>query len=261
MSHYIIDNAGEQSSGRFEALEELFDPITRRYLAACGVSEGWNCLEVGGGSGSIARWIGERVGKTGKVTVTDIDPRFLEGIAAPNIEVRRHDIASDPLDEAAFDLAHTRLVLIHVPGRERALAKLAHALKPGGWLVLQEFDARSLRASPSLLPHEHALKTLDAMHALMEERGVDLQFARALPGLLTNLGLTGVEAEGHVVLFRGGSPGAKLERANFLQLREAIIASGRVTPDEFEADVERLDDPNVSWPSPLLWTVSGRKTH
>jgi len=57
---------------------------------------------------------------SGRVLVTNIDPRFLEPLHLPNLEVRRHDIATDPLPEAVFDLVHSRLVLLHVPEREEA---------------------------------------------------------------------------------------------------------------------------------------------
>ena len=52
-----------------------------------------------------------RVGRSGRVLVTDMT-RFLEGIAAPDVEIRLHDIVSDPLEDASFDVAHTRLVLL-----------------------------------------------------------------------------------------------------------------------------------------------------
>jgi hypothetical protein len=48
-------------------------------------------------------------------------------------------------------------------------------------------------------------------------------------------------------------------RANWLQSKEAILATGSVSEDEFAADLARLDDPNVLWPSSVMWTVKGRK--
>ncbi len=35
---------------------------------------------------------------------------------------------------------HTRLVLTHLPERERVLEKMAKAVKPGGWLLVEEPD-------------------------------------------------------------------------------------------------------------------------
>ncbi len=255
---YVLDNAGNETPGRFGALETLFDPLTIRHLTSCGVSAGWRCLEIGGGSGSIARWLGEQAGATGHVVVTDIDTRFLEELAIPNVEVRRHNIVSDPLEESAFDLAHTRLVLIHLPEREAVIRRLIDSLKPGGWLVLQEFDV-ALPADPSLFPAEYLMKTHAVFNRVMTERGVDQRIGRKLVGIVSSLGLPGVEAEGQVTLFRGGTAGARLIRANFEQLREPILASGGVSEAEFRADLARLDDPAVTWPSPIMWTVRARK--
>jgi len=258
MPEYVFDNAAAETESRFGALEALYDPISIRHLEPY-VTTGSHCLEVGGGSGSIAVWMGERVGGQGRVVVTDINTRFLNGIAAPNVEVREHDIVSDPLEESAFDLAHTRLVLLHIPERERAIGRMIAALKPGAWLILQEYDALSMRADPAIFEAEHRLKTFFALHDVMMARGVDLRFGRRLPGLLSALGLADVEAEAHVALSRGGSLWGRLLRANFEQMHDALVGSGGVTEEEYEQDLARLDDPAIIWPSQVLWTVRARK--
>jgi len=63
------------------------------------VGPGWHCLEVGGGGGSIASWLANRVLPDGRAVATDLDTRFLETLSIPNLEVRRHDIVTDPLPE------------------------------------------------------------------------------------------------------------------------------------------------------------------
>src|SRR5262252_7035337 len=55
-AQYAFDNAAAQTPARFSALARIFDPGTVRHLSAIGVGEGWHCLEVGGGGGSIASW-------------------------------------------------------------------------------------------------------------------------------------------------------------------------------------------------------------
>src|SRR4051794_23215559 len=105
MTEYLFDNAAPQVARRFDALAALYDPITARHLEARGVADGWHCLEVGGGSGSVAAELARRVGPTGRVVVTDIDPRHLEalrGLGLANVEVRRHDVTVDPLEVGAF---------------------------------------------------------------------------------------------------------------------------------------------------------------
>jgi hypothetical protein len=49
-----------------------------------------------------------RVGPSGQVLATDLDPRFLDDHGHDNLEVRRHEITADPLPEGLFDLVHSR---------------------------------------------------------------------------------------------------------------------------------------------------------
>src|SRR4029077_16061164 len=179
MTGYIFDNAAErETEQRFSSLESLYDPLTTRHLAATGIGAGWRCWEIGGGSGSIGVWLSECVGPEGHVLMTDIDPRFLTERGRSNLEVRRHDVG-DPPPDTAFDLIHTRLVLIHVPQREAIIARLATALKPGGWLVVEDYDAVIIdRAFPCPNPDdaETARKCFRALRALMELRGMDLSW-------------------------------------------------------------------------------------
>jgi SAM-dependent methyltransferase len=259
LSGYVFDNTAEEARVRFAALPTIFDPGTIRHLSALGVGPGWRCLEVGAGGGSIATWLAERVGPSGSVLATDVEPRFLEALNRPNLEVRRHDITVDPLPEATFDLVHTRLVLLHLPERERALDRMVAALRPGGWLLAEEFDAMALPPDPELNPDEQPVEALWTMRRLMTERGVDLRFGRRLPGWLKARGLVEIEAEGRTFLWRGGSPGGQLDRSNVEQLRGALLEGGFIDEQELERDLARLDDPEVVWPSPILWAVVARR--
>src|SRR5438105_15616563 len=123
---YIFDHQWKQERERLASMEALIDPFTIECLQAMSVSEGWRCLEVGAGGGSIAEWLCRRVGATGKVVATDLQTKFLEAIETPNLEVRRHDIAKDALDAEAFDLVYARKVLEHLPEPTLAL-KSIHA--------------------------------------------------------------------------------------------------------------------------------------
>jgi SAM-dependent methyltransferase len=256
---YLLDNAGREAPARFAALSAMFDPGTIRHLEERGVTRGWECLEVGGGGGSIAAWLGERVGPTGRVVVTDIDPRFLEALKLPNVEVRRHDIARNHLPEAAFDLVHARLVLVHLPDKEKILERLVSALKPGGWFIDEEFDSLSVPPDPEVSPGEILLKAHVAMGRLMADRGLERNWGRLLFGRLREQGLVSVGAEGRMVMVQHGSPGVMLVRANYEQLRGDMLHAGYITEQDFDEDLARLDDPNFMMPSSILWAVWGRR--
>src|SRR5262245_66513514 len=107
---YPLDNAHGKSDTRMDLLARMFDPPTQRALERVGVAAGWHCLEVGGGGGSVARWLAARVGASGRVLCTDINTRLVENRGgAPNLEVRVHDIARDPLPAARFAPVHAPL--------------------------------------------------------------------------------------------------------------------------------------------------------
>jgi ubiquinone/menaquinone biosynthesis C-methylase UbiE len=65
-SAYVLDNAGKGAQERFAALADAFDLGTMRHLKDRGIAQGWRCLEVGGGGGSIATWLSARVGPSGR---------------------------------------------------------------------------------------------------------------------------------------------------------------------------------------------------
>jgi SAM-dependent methyltransferase len=254
----MMDSASN-AAVRFAALSAIFDPGSQRHLLDRGVVPGWNCLEVGGGGGSIARWLSERVGDEGRVLVTDIDTHFLEALEFPNLEVLRHDITRDRLPEEAFDLVHTRMVLIHLPEGDDVLRRLVAALKPGGWLVCEEFDAVSSPPDPAVSPGEVLLKTHQAMGRLNDERGVDRRCGRLLFGRLRALGLVNLGAAAHMSIVQPGSQMARLLGASYERRRGAMIDAGLITDDEFDRDLARMEAADFMMPSPILWTAWGRR--
>ncbi len=266
MSNYIFDNAGQQAGQRFSSLETLYDPWTIRHLEATGIGPGWQCWEVGAGGGSIATWLGQRSGPSGHVLVTDIDPRFLVELATldhAHIEIQRHDIGSDPLPAQLFDLIHARLVLIHMPAREQALQRMVTALKPGGWLVIDDFDVTLIDLRyPTTDATAAALfqKMVAAQGRLMESRGVDRTWGRSLYRRLRAHGLANVGMEGYVVVCEGRSPGARLFGANFEQIREEAVNAGFITNEEVAQMLTLLDDPDFAVSAPVMFTAWGRRS-
>src|SRR5262245_5065670 len=123
MTHYAFDNTLESERARLASLQALLDAGTVQSFEALGVGRGWRCLEVGGGGGSIAAWLCERVGSDGYVLATDLETTLLETLRYPNLDVHRHDIVADPLPPGQFDLVHTRWVLAWLPTPQQVLAR------------------------------------------------------------------------------------------------------------------------------------------
>ena len=260
-STYLLDNADAKAVPRMDILARLFDATTHRVLDGTGLTAGWRCLEIGGGGGSVARWMAERVGPRGHVLCTDLDTRIIEqgrAVAPANLEVMRHDIASDPLPARAFDLIHARLVFLHVVERERALQRVVEALKPGGWLVIEDFDTASVTPDTRINKFETPLPTSEAVRKYLT-RNQDGYFGRRLHGRFRELGLVDVDAEGRSVMFSNRNGGADLMRVNFEQIGEAVIAAGLITRQQIDADLATIQRDDFAIPSPTMWSVVGRR--
>lgn len=257
---YLLDNARAEAQGRFAGLEACFDGVTRRHVAALGLRPGWRCLEIGAGNGSVARWLAREVGPGGSVLATDIDTRWTDAGGLANLEVAIHDIAVGPLPDGAFNLIHARLVVHHLPARDAVVEKLVKALRPGGWLVSEDFD--------TILPHcldpvnddERAFVRVGrALAEALHRRGADTTWARTLPHRLRDAGLTEVGASGHLAIYHGGSPESVLMQANLDQVGAAIVDAGLITTGELAIAQRLLRDPAFISNYPLLITAWGRK--
>jgi hypothetical protein len=73
------------------------------------------------------------------------------------------------------------------------------------------------------------------------------------------LGLASVDTEAQLSVAQWGSSGAALLRANYGQLKDAMIHGGYITEQDFEADLMRLDDPGFQMPLPIMWSAWGRR--
>jgi len=255
---YLFDDAGERAeTSAFRDLSALYDGRTIHHLKARGIAEGWSCLEVGGG-GSITSWLCARVGISGRVLATDIEPRFLQALPFPNLEVWRHDLRKQPLPTGEFDLVHARVVLMHLPEREGALRRMVAALKPGGWMVIEESDDLSFLPDPAVNPGEVSPNVRPAFQRVVTSAGGDVSYGRLLPQQLRSNRLVNVGAETSVFVWKARSAGTRLLKLNCEELREAITGWCLMSPSEFEADMNRVDEQDFFTLSQKLCTAWGQ---
>ncbi|MDQ3982144.1 MAG: methyltransferase domain-containing protein [Actinomycetota bacterium] len=263
---YIYDPSWEGERARLAALERLNDPATIGHFEGVGVAPGWRCLEIGGGGGSIARWLCERVGPEGRVVVTDLDVRFLEEIDAPNLEVRRHDVLEDELEREAFDLVHARFLLEHLPRYEEALARMVDALAAGGWIVVEDVDfAGAIMADPAErpgYPPESAAIGAELTARLLGfagARGIQPELGRHLPALLIEAGLEEVGAEGRTNLMWSGSEESEVARLSLEHVTKAAVEAGLITAEDRARYMSVVTEPGSASFSPLRFGAWGRK--
>jgi len=103
--------------------------------------------------------LSERVGPDGVVVGVEREPRFVDMARSElklrelrNVEVVHADALKTGLERNAFDLVHARLVLINLPTatQQALLTEMLALVRPGGTIVLQEYDAMRTFRSRSL---------------------------------------------------------------------------------------------------------------
>jgi SAM-dependent methyltransferase len=257
---YLLDNRQTEAGTRLGALAALFDPSTFRHLERLGLGAGWRCWEVGAGGPSVPSFMAQRVGPGGSVLATDIDVSWMGPGADAGYQVLLHDVGVDEPPDGPFDLIHARLVLVHVPERERALSSMVSALRPGGWLLVEDAD-------PALQPltcidewgpkQKLANKLRRDFRTLLVERGADMAYGRTLARSLRGAGLTDVSADAFFPVT--GPECTILERATVEQMRERLVAGGLATEDEVEQHLANIDAGGLDFATSPMISAWGRR--
>lgn len=256
--------SGDGFAGQAPWSEQLFDDISRRCLADLGVEAGWRCLEVGAGDGAIARWLAQRVATSGEVVVTDADPALLHMQPVPdNLEIRAIDFADAAIEVAAYDLVHARERLGRSSRPLAALRELAAAVRPGGWLCVEEYDFSAFGAlddAQSGAPgFEH--DTRACLDALRTQGVLDTRCGRHLPGLLRELHFAKTGLSARVLIGEGGEHPlgrwcASMFRSPAL---DGLVERG-VLAGESVARVQALvDTPGLGLMGPVLVSAWGQR--
>ena len=246
---------------RLSLLEEVFDTVSIRRRSL--VQAGWRCFEVGAGRGSMAVWLAERVGRSGRVVATDIDVTYLERLDVRNLEARQHNILDDPLDPlepGSFDVVCSRLMLFHLVGRqEEAIRRMVLCLKPGGLLIDEDADwgmtAPVDPSHPLFASFHRAWRAGD----WWASRGYDPRFGRTLPALFERSGLETIHHEASSEVVRGGSPWARWYRESLDVIAQAAGAQTAQQIDEHRTITSALADPSLLFLRELLHACSGRR--
>jgi demethylmenaquinone methyltransferase/2-methoxy-6-polyprenyl-1,4-benzoquinol methylase len=159
-------------AGKYDLMNDLMSAglhrLWKRFtVEQSGLKPGQRVLDVAGGTADLAIQFARRVGATGEVVLTDINPAMLArgrdrmldaGILAPAVQC---DAERLPFPNGHFDCVSVAFGLRNMTHKERALAEMYRVLKPGGRLLVLEFsrvwqplqplyDAYSLRVLPLL---------------------------------------------------------------------------------------------------------------
>jgi ubiquinone/menaquinone biosynthesis C-methylase UbiE len=242
---------------RLDLWEQIEDARSQRHLAALGIQKGWRCLEVGAGHGSIVRWLAAQVGPQGRVVATDINPRFLTELQVPNVEVRGHDIRTDPLEAGRYDLAHCRAVLSHLPDPPLVVRRMVAAVRLGGWLVIEDGDFSSLRAVEATHPLAEAVNRhhRELLDRITQAKLSDPYLGGRVRGLLEDAGLTEIDNEGVSRIARGGETEARM----ICMTLQALVERGILSQEAYSDIHQALLDPSFSFITLTTFAAWGKR--
>jgi ubiquinone/menaquinone biosynthesis C-methylase UbiE len=133
------------AANAYEALfvPALFGEWAPRVADAAQIQPGQRVLDVGCGTGILAREIISRIGSVGRVVGIDPSPGMVAVAKrlAPNVEWRDGAAESLPFPDQSFDVVVSQFALMFFTYRRQALHEMLRVLAPGGRLAVAVWDS------------------------------------------------------------------------------------------------------------------------
>jgi ubiquinone/menaquinone biosynthesis C-methylase UbiE len=191
-SSYIHAGKREEVK-RLESQSKLFKKQLSSTFRLLGIVKNVSVLEVGCGSGAVAREIARKVNPSAAVAV-DIDPLFLkearlvaEKKGIRNLSFKRSDAYHLKLPSNSFDVTFCRLLLMHLDNPLIAVREMRRVTKPGGKVGAWEIDDGVSLTYPELPKGDEVSRKIKSW--LKENYSVDTEIGRKLNSILMEAGL------------------------------------------------------------------------
>jgi SAM-dependent methyltransferase len=186
--NYVLPT-GESDAQRLDLIHAVYGPLSMSGLEAADISNARCVADIGCGTGTISRWMAQRMGSAGQVDAIDISKEQIEVAKARPHDARIGKIKfgegsayEPPLPANSYDIVFCRLVLCHLKEPERAIEQMVNLLKPGGRLVLVDMDLRTAFTMPPSVDYDAWLHEGSSKHD--GNIGVDYQIGLRLHELL-----------------------------------------------------------------------------
>ncbi|QWZ07303.1 methyltransferase domain-containing protein [Nocardioides panacis] len=237
MATYSLGSSDPEIA-RLDAQAEFLRAPTRVLLEASGIGPGMRVLDLGTGLGHVAAAVAELVGPHGEVVGLDVDPRMLEVARTrtehlPQVRFVEGDVARWREDRS-FDAVVGRLILFHLPDPVGVLRHHQQALRPGGRVVVLDYDIGGLRSEPGdPLTDRMAALILAAFRAA----GADPTIGSRLEPLLAEAGVEDVEGFAIARYLASDDPvGPAMLSGVVRSLAPVMVAHGLATEAELGLD-------------------------
>jgi SAM-dependent methyltransferase len=254
---YII-RGGIEGRERLRLLARVLRPTTLDLFERVGVRPGMSCLDVGCGGGDVCADLARLVGPTGRVVGVDIDginvdlarrEAAAQGIS--NVEFRVADVTTADIGEQ-FDFVFVRFVLTHLHTPAGGLARIRHAIRPGGIVTVVDIDFRGHFCHPDNRAFSRYVEWYTETGI---RRGADPNIGPRLPSLLIENGFQGVRM--NVVQLADLDGEVKLVAPVTMQhIADNVVGAGLATAAEVDAVVAELFEfartPNTIVSTPRL---------
>jgi SAM-dependent methyltransferase len=190
---YIMGRTSEEYT-RLKRQAQVWEPATRSVLERAGIAPGMSCLDAGCGPGEVMRLMAGYVGSSGRVMGLDADAAIgteavsaLHGVGFAQCSFRQADLTvTEHVEEAPFDLVFARLLLFHMRNPADALRRLYSWVKPGGRIVIQDYDTTAVDTEPR---HEVIAEFKTVWSGVCEKSGLDERIGLRLPHLFSQAGI------------------------------------------------------------------------
>jgi SAM-dependent methyltransferase len=225
--------AGQPSELERLRLQSLvWEPTGRQLLSKLSSGAGGRALDVGCGALGWLRILSEWVGPSGEVVGTDIDESmlnaarsFLKDEEIANVELVVDDLFDSKLEPHSFDLVHARYQIAPLGRGREQLAAHRRLVRPGGLLVLEEWDLASWHFNPTAPAAERLIRLLSEIFD-----GLGGEAGRGLPELLRDSGIEEPEIDAHVIALKPGHPYLRLPLQFSVALESRLLE--RLSDDE-----------------------------
>jgi SAM-dependent methyltransferase len=245
VNRYMLDGSDADLQRLLRLSQTLADTASRAFRRV-GVCEGWRVLDCGCGPIGALPSLAECVGRSGAVVGIDASApavdRAKAAVAAlglDNVQVYVSDVHTAEVAALGgpFDLAYTRLFLMHQSDPVRTLSQIAGLLRPGGWIVAHEaLRGPAPRSSPDL----EALETYwELLHQLIEHAGVS---PRSVDDLARDARAAGLEVSSSAGFFTVMEPAVafELHASTLAAARSRAIDAGVASACEIDELIQAL---------------------